>query len=51
MEDTMKTTPTNGGKKAMVKASILVVFIVVAIYMIKFTPVKNYLTGKPLVTF
>jgi uncharacterized membrane protein YdjX (TVP38/TMEM64 family) len=30
----------------MIKASILVVFVLVAIYIVKFTPIKDYLTAE-----
>ena len=38
-------------KKAVIKASIFVAFIVIAIYVVKFTPVKDYLTAKTLGNF
>ena len=38
-------------KKAVIKASIFVAFIVIAIYVVKFTPVKDYLTAKTLGSF
>jgi len=41
----------NNRRKAMVKAGILVVFIVAAIFLIRFTPVKNYLTAEALGQF
>jgi uncharacterized membrane protein YdjX (TVP38/TMEM64 family) len=40
-----------GRKKALVKALILVAFILVAIYVVRFTPVKNYLTVEALENF
>jgi uncharacterized membrane protein YdjX (TVP38/TMEM64 family) len=38
-------------KKAVIKASIFVAFIVIAIYVVKFTPIKHYLTAKTLGNF
>jgi uncharacterized membrane protein YdjX (TVP38/TMEM64 family) len=38
-------------KKGLVKALILLVFIIAAICLIKFTPVKEYLTAKALGSF
>jgi uncharacterized membrane protein YdjX (TVP38/TMEM64 family) len=35
---------TTNRRKAMMKASILVAFIIMAIYIVRFTPVKGYLT-------
>ena len=40
--------PSNTRTKALVKAGILVVFIGLAIYLIRFTPIKSYLTAKAL---
>ena len=37
--------------KAILKAGIFLVFIILAIYLIRFTPVKNYLTVKALGDF
>ena len=51
MEDVMKTTPPGSKRKAIVKASILVLFVVAAISMIRFTPVKDYLTAEALGNF
>ena len=42
---------TANRKKAMMKASILVAFIIVAIYIVRFTPVKGYLTAEALGRF
>ncbi|NIS60719.1 MAG: TVP38/TMEM64 family protein [Proteobacteria bacterium] len=39
---------TKNRKGALIKASILVVFIVVAIYVMRFTPVKGFLTRETL---
>jgi hypothetical protein len=33
-------------KKAMIKASALAAFIIVAVYVIRFTPVEEFLTRK-----
>jgi len=38
-------------KKAIMKASIFVVFIVLAIYVVKFTPARGYLTTETLGNF
>ena len=38
-------------KKGMIKASILAAFIIVAIYIIRFTPVKGFLTQEALSRF
>jgi len=38
-------------KKAVVKAALFLLFIVVAIYVIRFTPVKGYLTAEALGAF
>jgi uncharacterized membrane protein YdjX (TVP38/TMEM64 family) len=43
--------PAKKTAKAMVKAMIFVVFIVAAILVIRFTPVKNYLTAEMLGRF
>ncbi len=43
--------PTKNRKGALVKAFILVVFVVVAIYVIRFTPVKAFLTPESLSRF
>ena len=40
--------PTQKKTKAMVKAIVFVVFIIAAILLIRFTPVKNYLTADAL---
>lgn len=41
----------NNRRKAMVKAGILVIFIVTAIFLIRFTPIKNYMTAEALGQF
>ncbi len=43
--------PANSRSKAMVKAGILVAFIVLAIYLVRHTPIKNYLTTEALGDF
>lgn len=43
--------PTKSRKGALVKASVLVAFIVVAIYVMRFTPVKGLLTRETLGRF
>ena len=50
MEDATKH-PTNTRNKVLVKAGILVAFIVLAISLIRFTPIKNYLTAEALGNF
>jgi uncharacterized membrane protein YdjX (TVP38/TMEM64 family) len=40
--------PTNTRSKALVKAGILFAFIVLAVSLIRFTPIKNYLTAETL---
>ncbi|MDY7038445.1 MAG: TVP38/TMEM64 family protein [Thermodesulfobacteriota bacterium] len=41
----------NTGSKALVKVGVLVVFIVLAIFLIHFTPIKGYLTAEALGQF
>ncbi|MCK5551897.1 MAG: TVP38/TMEM64 family protein [Deltaproteobacteria bacterium] len=43
--------PIKNRKGALIKASILVIFVVVAIYVIRFTPVKGFLTPEALSRF
>lgn len=50
MEQAIELSTTNR-KKAMMKASILVAFIIVAIYIVRFTPVRGYLTAEALGSF
>ena len=50
MEEVAQTT-TKTRKNALVKASIFIAFIVVAIYVMRFTPVKGYLTAEALGRF
>jgi uncharacterized membrane protein YdjX (TVP38/TMEM64 family) len=50
MEETLKQ-PTKKTSKPIFKAFVFVVFIVGAIFLIRFTPVKNYLTADALGSF
>lgn len=43
-------TKSKGGNRGIAKAAVLVVFIAVAIYGMRFTPVKDYLTAETLGT-
>jgi uncharacterized membrane protein YdjX (TVP38/TMEM64 family) len=43
--------PEKGRKKGLVKALVLLAFIIAAICVIKFTPVKGYLTAEALGSF
>jgi uncharacterized membrane protein YdjX (TVP38/TMEM64 family) len=43
--------PTKGRKRAMIKALMFVVFIITAIYIIRFTPVKEFFTQTALSHF
>ena len=45
------TESSNKRSKALVKAFILLVFIVAAIMVVRFTPVKDYLTAEALGRF
>ena len=47
--ETKQSTNTRG--KALVKATILVAFVILAIALIRFTPVKDYLTAESLGRF
>lgn len=47
MEETLQQ-PTKKTSKAIFKAIVFVVFIIAAIFLIRFTPVKNYLTADAL---
>jgi uncharacterized membrane protein YdjX (TVP38/TMEM64 family) len=47
MEEVIPRTTSNR-KKAAIKASMLAVFIIVAIYLVRFSPVKGYLTVEAL---
>ncbi|MCJ7686249.1 MAG: hypothetical protein MUO68_18350, partial [Desulfobacteraceae bacterium] len=46
--ETETKQPTNTRGKALVKAAILVGFVILAIGLIRFTPVKDYLTAESL---
>ena len=50
MEEAIQTTK-NSRKKAVIKALALVGFIILAICLIRFTPIKNYLNAKALGDF
>jgi len=50
MEDVIQT-PTANRKKAVIKASILLAFVIIAIYIVRFTPVKGYFTAEALGDF
>jgi len=50
MEQAIELSTPNR-KKAMLKPSIFVAFIIVAIYIVRFTPVKGYLTAEALGRF
>ena len=50
MEEAVHTSTANR-KKALLKALILAAFIIVAIYIVRFTPVKGYLTAEALGRF
>ena len=43
--------PAGGRSKAVVKAAVLVLFIIAAILLVRFTPVKSYLTAESLGRF
>ena len=43
--------PMKSRKGALLKASVLVAFVAVAIYVIRFTPVKGFLTPAALSRF
>jgi uncharacterized membrane protein YdjX (TVP38/TMEM64 family) len=50
MEQTIESVGPNR-KKAMIKASVFVAFIILAIYVVKFTPAKGYFTAHALGNF
>jgi uncharacterized membrane protein YdjX (TVP38/TMEM64 family) len=50
MEQAIESTTANR-KKAVIKASLFVAFILIAIYVVKFTPAKGYLTAQALASF
>ena len=45
------STVSKKPSKAVMKAIFLVIFIVTAIILVRFTPVKNYLTAEALGQF
>lgn len=49
--ETETKQPTNTRSKALVKAGILIAFIVLGISLIRFTPIKDYLTAEALGNF
>jgi uncharacterized membrane protein YdjX (TVP38/TMEM64 family) len=58
MENTFEQTSrhaarksVDGRKKAIIKAAVLVFFIVAAVYTVRYTPVKSYLTAEALGIF
>ncbi len=51
MEETSLPFSMNSRKKAAVKAAVFGAFIVGAVVMVRFTPVKNYLTAEALGRF
>ena len=50
MEETLQQ-PTKKPSKAVFKEIIFAAFIIGAIFLIRFTPVKNYLTAEALGRF
>ena len=50
MEPAGNNRPKNR-RKAVMKAIILLIFIAVAIFLVRFTPIKNYLTAEALGRF
>ena len=47
-----ETQPTGKSRnRAILKAGVFLVFIILAIYLIRFTPIKNYLTAQALGNF
>lgn len=48
---TAEEKPENKKSKAILKAIVLLVFIIAAIFLIRFTPVKNFLTADALGRF
>ena len=50
MEEVMQQT-VNNRKKAILKALILLAFIIGAILLVRFTPVKQFLTADALAAF
>jgi uncharacterized membrane protein YdjX (TVP38/TMEM64 family) len=50
MEQVMDSATPNR-KKAMIKASMFVAFIIVAIYVVKYTPIRDFITAEKLGNF
>ena len=50
MEPANRTLPNNR-RKALMKAIVLLIFIATAIILVRFTPIKNYLTAEALGRF
>lgn len=48
---TIRSKPTKSRRGALIKALVFVVFILAALYVIRFTPVKEYLTQAALSRF
>jgi uncharacterized membrane protein YdjX (TVP38/TMEM64 family) len=48
VEEARKGVPTKGRRGAVVKAAVFAAFIVAAIYLVRFTPVRGYLTAEAL---
>ena len=46
--ETVTKQPSKTRSKALVKAGIFIAFIVLAIFLIRFTPIKDYLTAEAL---
>jgi len=51
VDEIIKGAPTKGKRGAVVKALVLVAFIIVAIYVVRFTPAKEFLTAEALGRF
>jgi len=48
VEETIKGVPTKGKRGAVLKAAVFAAFIVAAIVLVRYTPVKGYLTTEAL---
>ncbi len=48
MEQTAKPAPDKGRKRAVLKALALAAFMIGAVYLVRFTPVRSYLTAEDL---
>ena len=51
MSEATVTPEKRKGKKALVKAVIFLLFIAAAIYVVRFTPIRNHLTAEALSSF